>query len=142
MTTNQPTRRHIIGGAASIAALGAGLTSRDARAAAAPALPTSPVALNVVDVAGQLQLTQGAMEAYAKANPKLISKISYSQAPAPELPGKIKAQQAAGRVDIDLVLTGTDGLSAGHRPEALGAAGHRLRRRLPDLKRDLPARAR
>jgi len=28
-----------------------------------------------------------------KANPKLISKVSYSAAPAPELPGKIKAQQ-------------------------------------------------
>src|SRR6202012_5904101 len=50
---------------------------------------------------------------FAKANPTLVSKITYSQAPAPELPGKIKAQQAAHRVDIDLVLTGTDGLSAG-----------------------------
>ena len=69
--------------------------------------------LNVIDVAGQLQLTQGAMEHYAKANPKLVSKITFSQAPAPELPGKLKAQQDAGRVDIDLVLTGTDGLSAG-----------------------------
>ena len=37
----------------------------------------------------------------------------FRQAPAPELPGKIKAQQDAGRVDIDLVLTGTDALSAG-----------------------------
>jgi putative spermidine/putrescine transport system substrate-binding protein len=69
--------------------------------------------LNVVDVAGQLQLTQRAMDDFAKANPKLVSKISYSQAPAPELPRKIKAQQDAGRVDIDLVLTGTDALSAG-----------------------------
>ena len=32
---------------------------------------------------------------------------------APDLVGKIKAQQGAGRVDIGLVLTGTDGLSAG-----------------------------
>ncbi len=110
MTTYQTTRRQIIGGAASIAA---GLTSSHARAAAAPPLPTTPVSLNVVDVAGQLQLTQAAMQAYATANPKLVAKISYSQAPAPELPGKIKAQQDAGRVDIDLVLTGTDGLSAG-----------------------------
>ena len=36
-----------------------------------------------------------------------------TKAPAPELAGKIKAQQSAGRVDIDLVLTGTDGLAAG-----------------------------
>ena len=94
---------------AGLAALG----TRGARAAPAPALPSAPVTLNVIDVAGQLQLTQGAMEAYAKANPKLVSKIAFSQAPAPELPGKLKAQQDAGRVDIDLVLTGTDGLSAG-----------------------------
>jgi putative spermidine/putrescine transport system substrate-binding protein len=53
------------------------------------------------------------MEDFAKANPKLVSKIGFSQAPAPELPGKLKAQQDAGRVDIDLVLTGTDALSAG-----------------------------
>jgi putative spermidine/putrescine transport system substrate-binding protein len=103
------TRRALMGGVAGLAALGA----RDARAAAAPPLPASPVALNVIDVAGQLQLTQGAMEAYAKANPKLVSKISFSAAPAPELPGKIKAQQDANSLDIDLVLTGNDALSAG-----------------------------
>src|ERR1700758_2329593 len=106
MTILQATRRTVLGGLATAAAIG------QARAAV-PALPTEPVSLNVVDVAGQLQLTQRAMDDFAKANPKLVSKISYSQAPAPELPGKIKAQQDAGRVDIDLVLTGTDALSAG-----------------------------
>ena len=102
-------RRTMLGGLASLTAFGAAR----ARGAPAPALPSAPVTLNVIDVAGQLQLTQGAMEAFAKANPKLLSKIVFSQAPAPELPGKLKAQQAAGRVDIDLVLTGTDGLAAG-----------------------------
>ena len=102
-------RRTLLGGLAALAATPA----MRARAATAPTLPSAPVALNVIDVAGQLQLTQGAMEAFAKANPKLVSKIAFSQAPAPELPGKLKAQQAAGRVDIDLVLTGTDGLAAG-----------------------------
>jgi putative spermidine/putrescine transport system substrate-binding protein len=113
MTTFHTTRRRILGGAAAISASAAGLTPRTTRAAVSPTLPASPVALNVVDVAGQLQLTQRAMDTFAKENPKLVSKITYSQAPAPELPGKIKAQQAAGAVDIDLVLTGTDGLSAG-----------------------------
>jgi putative spermidine/putrescine transport system substrate-binding protein len=101
------TRRTVLGGAALLASVGR------ARAATAPALPAEPVSLNVIDVAGQLQLTQRAMEDFAKANPKLISKIAFSQAPAPELPGKLKAQQVAGRVDIDLVLTGTDALAAG-----------------------------
>ena len=76
-------------------------------------LPTSPVTLNIVDVAGNLALTQKAIETYRAKNPKLVSKITFTKAPAPELPGKIKAQQDASRVDIDLVLTGTDALSAG-----------------------------
>ncbi len=109
MSTFEVDRRTLLGGMAGLAAVGIGR----AQAASAPPLPSSPITLNVVDVAGQLQLTQGAMDAFAKANPTLVSKITYSQAPAPELPGKIKAQQAAKSVDIDLVLTGTDALSAG-----------------------------
>ncbi|HVI63508.1 MAG TPA: extracellular solute-binding protein [Bradyrhizobium sp.] len=99
------TRRAVVGGLAS--------------SAAAPAfaqnlpLPTSPVTLNFVDVAGNLALTQKAIEAYRDNNPKLVAKVNFSKAPAPELPGKIKAQQDAGRVDIDGVLTGIDALSAG-----------------------------
>lgn len=76
-------------------------------------LPSSPVELNVVDVAGNLALTQPALEAYAAAHPELVSKINFTKAPSPELAGKILAQQQANRVDIDLVLTGTDALSAG-----------------------------
>ncbi|KFC64027.1 ABC-type uncharacterized transport system, periplasmic component [Bosea sp. LC85] len=76
-------------------------------------LPTSPVTLSVVDVAGNLALTQKAIENYRKAKPNLVSRITFTKAPAPELPGKLKAQQEANRVDIDMVLTGTDALSAG-----------------------------
>ena len=76
-------------------------------------LPKSPVTINVVDVAGNLALTQQAIESYRAAKPNLVSKVTFSKAPAPELPGKIKAQQDAGRVDIDGVLTGIDTLSAG-----------------------------
>jgi len=103
------TRRALMGGAAGLAALGGG----GALAAAVPALPASPVALNVIDVSGDLQLTRAAIDAYAKANPRLVSGITFSQAPAPELAGKLKAQQGAGRVEIDLVLTGVGGMSAG-----------------------------
>src|ERR671916_2163996 len=37
----------------------------------------------------------------------------FVKAPAPELAGKVKAQQDAGRIDIDMILTGSDGLAAG-----------------------------
>ena len=75
--------------------------------------PASPLTINVVDVAGDLALTQGAIEAYQQKNPKLVGKVNFTKAPAPELPAKLKAMQAAGRSDIDLVLTGVVALSAG-----------------------------
>lgn len=104
MVRNGLSRRRFTGLAAGAA--GAGLIPGGAGAQAA-------VAINVVDVAGNLALTQKAFEAFRKAKPNLVSKFTFTKAPAPELPGKIKAQQDAGRVDIDLVLTGSDALSAG-----------------------------
>ena len=104
MAVIKPTRRAVLGGMAGAVAFG---TSR------AGALPSPPITLNIIDVAGNLQLTRPAFQDFAKANPKLVSGITYTQATAPELPGKLRAQQAAGSVDIDLVLTGTDALSAG-----------------------------
>lgn len=102
------TRRQALGGLAGVATLPmSGAFAQSAK------LPTSPVALNIVDVAGNLALTQAAIQNYRTAKPELVSNIAFTKAPAPELPGKIKAQQAANRVDIDLVLTGTDALSAG-----------------------------
>jgi len=73
----------------------------------------APVSINVVDVAGDLALTQDAIQNFANKNPNLVSKVNFTKAPAPELPGKLKAMQAANRSDIDLVLTGTDFLAAG-----------------------------
>ncbi len=78
-----------------------------------PLKPASPVTLNILDVAGNLQLTQGMIDEFVAAHADTISKVTYSKATAPELAPKVKAQQNAGRVDIDLVLTGVDGLAAG-----------------------------
>ncbi|HKM63958.1 MAG TPA: extracellular solute-binding protein [Acidisphaera sp.] len=100
------TRRTLLGGMAGMAAMSAAGTT--ARAA-----PASPIALNIVDVGGQLQLTQRALESYWRARPDTVSRMNFSQAPAPELPGKLQAQQNAGRVDIDLVLGGVDIISNG-----------------------------
>src|SRR5690606_8912261 len=60
-----------------------------------------------------LQLTQAAIEKFAEENPEIVSKITFSRAPSPELPAKLAAQQAANRVDIDLVLTGPGAMSDG-----------------------------
>jgi putative spermidine/putrescine transport system substrate-binding protein len=78
-----------------------------------PAKPAKAVTINILDVAGNLQLTQGMIDEFVAKNSDQIAKVTYSKATAPELVGKVKAQQNAGRVDIDLVLTGVDGLAAG-----------------------------
>lgn len=105
------SRRGFLGVAAAGTAA-ATLSSVRAMAAALP-LPTSPVTLNIVDAAGNLALTQPAFDAYAKAKPNLVSRMTFNKATSPELPGKIKAQQTAKRLDIDLVIIGPDALSAG-----------------------------
>lgn len=81
--------------------------------AASPPLPTAPVNIAVMDVGGALALMQTAFEDYAAKNKAHVGKITFVKAPAPELAAKIKAQQEGGRVDIDMILTGSDGLAAG-----------------------------
>ena len=114
MTHSNISRRNFVraaAGAAGITAFGGRVFAQSA--GAKPALPKSPVALNLVDGAGQLALTQKVFENYRAAKPNLVSRITYTKAPQPEIPGKLKAQQDANRVDIDLVLTGYDGMSIG-----------------------------
>ena len=106
MSEHDLSRRGFVGGAAALAAL-------SSTGAVAQGAPSAPVTLNIIDVAGNLALTQPAFEEYRKAKPNFVSRMTFNKAPAPELPGKLKAQQDARRVDIDLVLTGTDALAAG-----------------------------
>src|SRR5215475_10230865 len=79
-----------------------GVTSPPCPAAA------EPITLSIIDVGGDLSSTQAIIENYKKVNPQKIRGINIQRAPAPELPAKIKAQQDAGRLDINLVLTGQD----------------------------------
>lgn len=98
------TRRSVLSAATGLALAGG---TRLARAADAP------VELRIIDVAGNLALTRVAIERFSKENPGVVSSLNFSRAPSPELPAKLRAEQAAGRVDIDLVLTGPGALSDG-----------------------------
>jgi len=84
-----------------------------AGAAELPALPKTPITVNVLDVAGNLALTQKAFDDYRQTHPQLVSRFVFTKATAPEVPAKVLAQQNANRVDIDMILTGTDALAAG-----------------------------
>ena len=106
-----------------------------------PAKPDDAVTLNILDVAGNLQLTQGMIDDFVAKNGDQIGKVTYSKATAPELVGKIKAQQAANRVDIDLVLTGVDGLAAGIEQGLWTPLLPAYASRLPGMNNYLPGAA-
>jgi putative spermidine/putrescine transport system substrate-binding protein len=128
--SNDLSRRHILGGAIGLA----GMAGLNFPALAQVAKPKSPLSLNIIDAAGNLALTQPAFDNYRKNNPDLVSKMTFTKAPSPELPGKIRAQQSANRVDIDLVIIGPDALSAGLADDIyLDLVGSHAKS-LPDLK--------
>ena len=84
-----------------------------ANAGEVPAKPSSPVTLNILDVAGNEKLTGPMVEDFVKRHPEIISSVTWESAGAPDLVGTIKPQVDSKNLSVDLVMTGTDGLSAG-----------------------------
>ena len=78
-----------------------------------PAKPSAPVSLDILDVAGNQKLTGPMVDAFVKAHPDIISSVKWESAGAPDLVGTIKPQVDSHNLKVDLVMTGTDGLSAG-----------------------------
>ena len=129
------TRREAIAGAVAVG-VAAAIAPKLAAAQTFPR-PKAPLVISVIDVAGDLQLSQPALQKFADTHPDLVAKFAFSQAPAPELAGKLKAQQAAGRLDIDLVLTGNDGLAAGMEQGLWTEILPKYAAKLPDLEQRL-----
>src|SRR5438128_7282617 len=73
-----------------------------------PPAAQGPITLSLIDVSGDLSSTRVIIENYQKANPQKVRPVNFQRAPAHELPAKIKAQQDAGRVDVNLLLVGQD----------------------------------
>ena len=73
-----------------------------------PVSAQQPITISLIDVSGDLASFQVVLDNYQKAFPNKVKDIKIQRAPAPELPAKIKAQQEAGRADINLILTGQD----------------------------------
>jgi putative spermidine/putrescine transport system substrate-binding protein len=137
----------LLGSAAALAlavtACGAPSTNVSAVSAAkVPATPKSAVTLNILDIAGNLQLTKGMIENFAKANPDVVKNVTYTTAPAPDMAGKLQAEQQGGHASTSLVLSGTDGLSAGISKNLLTKITSDYESRLPGLMDNyLPAAA-
>ena len=87
--TAQPSRRRTILRTAAVTAAAVFLPAAFLTSAQAQDLPRpkGPITISIVDVAGDLALTQDAIEAYGKKNPNLVAKFNFTKAPAPELQG-------------------------------------------------------
>jgi putative spermidine/putrescine transport system substrate-binding protein len=88
-------------------------TASDTAGGEVPDKPSAPVELHILDVAGATRITQRGFEQFAADNPDIISKITWETGGAPDLVGTIKPQVDSKNLQIDLVLTGNDGLSSG-----------------------------
>src|SRR5215475_726519 len=98
--TFKPTRRAVVAGIAGSAAM-------DLRAFAQNLqMPSSPVTLNFVDVAGNLALTQKAIESYRDKNPKLVQRCCRRRPRhhGPSLVIPTKSHEAKAMAIIDEVL--------------------------------------
>jgi putative spermidine/putrescine transport system substrate-binding protein len=120
--TQNLSRRAVLGSLAAGAAVpflsacgapGSSSSTKSAPPSTLATTPSKPVALTILDVAGTLKLVQPILDAFKSRHPEIVSAITTSTGTAPELAPKVQAQQQGGNVQIDLVLTGTDGLAAG-----------------------------
>ncbi len=99
-----------------------------------PEKPGKPIALTILDGGGDLKGGgQSAIDAFVKANPDLVSSVTYQTAAATDVAGKIKAQQSGGHMDISLVLGGGDVLGAGEDQKLFQQQLDTQVKSLPDL---------
>jgi putative spermidine/putrescine transport system substrate-binding protein len=95
-----------------VVACGAPTATVGAAPSSVPRLPTSPITLTVLDVSGDLLTSKPVIQNFVAHNRNLVSAVDFETGAPTDVAGKVQAQQNAGRVTIDLVLTGGDGLSA------------------------------
>jgi putative spermidine/putrescine transport system substrate-binding protein len=78
----------------------------------APFPVSKPVVINIIDVAGNAQLSQAALDAFKAQHKEIAADITLTRLTAPELAAKIKTQQDAKNMDTTFIFTGFDGLAA------------------------------
>jgi putative spermidine/putrescine transport system substrate-binding protein len=133
------SRVAVIGGIAAVALTVAacGAPSNDTKTASSGSVPDKPkhaVTLNILDIAGNLQLTKGMIENFKNEHPEIVKNVTYTTAPAPSMAGKLQAEQQGGNATTSLVLSGTDGLSAGIQNKLLTKITPEFDDRLPKLE--------
>lgn len=108
----------------------AGSTAKPAKASK----PSNPIQLTILDGGGDLKGGgQAAIDAFVKANPDLVSGVSYQTAAATDVGGKLLAQSSGGAVTTSLVLGGPDVLGSLQKQKLLTTQLPAYASSLPDF---------
>lgn len=75
--------------------------------------PAGKITVQVLDGGGELQLVKPILQNYEQAHPDKVAFQFLPSVTAPEIPGKIKAQEDAHKQNISLVLGGYDLVASG-----------------------------
>ena len=71
------------------------------------------VNLQIMDAGGFMAQAKPMIVAYRKAHPQTVGTVTYlPRVQAPDLPGRIRAEQGANRVVTSLILSGYDGVAS------------------------------
>lgn len=77
-----------------------------------PDKPSAPVELNLLDGGGMIGVAP-MVDAFVKTHPDIISSVTWESASESDTVSTIKPQVESGNIQIDMVVTGTSGMSAG-----------------------------
>ncbi|MFW6597770.1 extracellular solute-binding protein [Propionibacteriaceae bacterium Y2011] len=123
LTERTISRRHLVGlaGAAATVATVAACTPPEQGGGGGPAAnpdevpekPSAPVTIHILDVAGNLRMSQPMLDQFVKDHSDVVSEFTTETGGAPDLVGTLKPQVDSGNLQIELVFSGTDGMSAG-----------------------------
>jgi putative spermidine/putrescine transport system substrate-binding protein len=107
-----------------------------------PVRPTKPIVLNILDGGGDLVTNGQIVKKFVEDNRDLVRELNVQTAAGTDVGGKVMAQQAAGTVDIALVLGGL-GILTGQGGNAYLEQTKTYAAHLPDLDaiQDEPMRA-
>lgn len=101
-----------------------------------PKKPTKAIGLTILDGGGDLNGGgKTAIEAFAKANPDLVSGVTYQTAAAPDVTGKLLAQSQGGSMATSLVLGGDDVLGSLETQNLLVSQLTKFKSDLPDFSK-------
>lgn len=113
-----------------------GTPSDDSSATVKAAKPSKPITLTILDGGGDLAGGgQSAIDAFVKANPDLVSKVTYQTAGATDVAGKLLAQAQGGAVSVSLILGGSDVLGAVEQQNLVVKQIPAYSSELPDLSK-------